>query len=199
MILSIFGKTLTAPRRKLAALPQKPAARPRRFLTPPRRLAPARHWARRVYRIFYALYGQWRASMCPTGALDCSVRGIPAMAAPNAYTLANERTARARWRSRSLPPGARSLARDTCPVTSTPNRSRSLALPLAASRRALVGAEHLPGDLHPEPLALAGAPARCLPARARWRGTPARYLHQDHPPCPPWGGVRAKPRAPLRC
>jgi len=54
--------------------------------------------------------------MCPTGALDCSVRGIPAMAAPNAYTLANE-----------------------------PNRSRSLALPLAASRRALVGAEHLPG------------------------------------------------------
>src|SRR3972149_3640850 len=94
MILSIFGKTLTAPRRKLAALPQKPAARPRRFLTPPRRLAPARHWARRVYRIFYALYGQWRASMCPTGALDCSVRGIPAMAAPNAYTLANERTAR---------------------------------------------------------------------------------------------------------
>ena len=138
-------RTLTAPRRKLAALPQKPAARPRRFLTPPRRLAPARHWARRVYRIFYALYGQWRASMCPTGALDCSVRGIPAMAAPNAYTLANERTARARWRSRSLPPGARSLARDTCPVTSTPNRSRSLALPLAASRRALVGAEHLPG------------------------------------------------------
>src|SRR3972149_4309619 len=138
MILSIFGKTLTAPRRKLAALPQKPAARPRRFLTPPRRLAPARHWARRVYRIFYALYGQWRASMCPTGALDCSVRGIPAMAAPNAYTLANERTARARWRSRSL-------ARNPCPVPSTPNRSRSLALPLAASRRALVGAEHLPG------------------------------------------------------
>src|SRR3972149_4413079 len=129
MILSIFGKTLTAPRRKLAALPQKPAARPRRFLTPPRRLAPARHWARRVYRIFYALYGQWRASMCPTGALDCSVRGIPAMAAPNAYTLANERTARARWRSRSLPPGGRALGRGTCPVPPTrlPPGARSLA------------------------------------------------------------------------
>src|SRR3972149_6588830 len=126
MILSIFGKTLTAPRRKLAALPQKPAARPRRFLTPPRRLAPARHWARRVYRIFYALYGQWRASMCPTGALDCSVRGIPAMAAPNAYTLANERTHRARarpppppppsWGPPPAPPRARPFGRNPLPV-----------------------------------------------------------------------------------
>src|SRR3989304_6213301 len=77
------------------------------------------------------------------------------------------------------------------------NRSRSLALPLAASRRALVGAGYLPRDLPPEPPAPAPAPPR--PARARWRGTPARYLHQDPPPCPPWGGVRAKPRAPLRC
>src|SRR3989304_9573226 len=79
------------------------------------------------------------------------------------------------------------------------DRSRSLTLALTASRPALVGAGYLPGDLHPEPLALAGAPARCLPARARWRGIPARYLHQVPPPCPPWGGVRAKPRAPLRC
>src|SRR3972149_8436193 len=101
--------------------------------------------------------------------------------------MANERTAPPPRRSPSLPPGARLLARATCPVTSTPNRSRSLALPLAASRRALVGAGYLPGDLPPEPLALAGAPARCLPARARWRGIPARYLHQVPPPCPPWG------------
>src|SRR3990172_7639720 len=103
--------------------------------------------------------------------------------------MANERTARARWRSRSLPSGLRSLARDTCPVTSTPNRSRSLALPLAASRRALVGAGYLPGISTKSRTPLRPAPP--TPPRGR----PPPPPRPSPPPLPPLGGgARKTPR-----
>ena len=61
---------------------------------------------------------RWQTSE-PLALADARSRWIPACARrwgkPARWIRA--RTARARWRSRSLPPGARSLARNTCPVS----------------------------------------------------------------------------------
>src|SRR3972149_759168 len=70
---------------------------------------------------------RWQTSEPPAPA-RAPCRGIPTRGPP-------PRTARARWRSRSLPPGARSLARGTCPVASTPNRPRPPLAPPPAPPR----------------------------------------------------------------